>query len=310
MHSRGIVAGPSAYKPFLTEYKEKYSHSKTPAALLGGKGGGHRLSGINSKGQGSTLLEKRGRSHLMHDKACKAGAAAVLATRTGKKLAAPGVVVRGMSEYRRGKEVVLPPLDGSKKAQSPPHATGSTTDAASAPAAAARQLKASTPPKAVPQYQTSLILPGMIQPYNAAAVLGPIRPAAPAPTSNSNSNSNNNSNSNINSGNHNKNAAANASSAAYTAQPSEKGFRAGPPARVGYGENRPRYDIITGYPLYGEPYSGYKEGCRAVIETFQHMDAVANARSSGYNIITGNDAMRAQPSQWPQTRDVVAVKGI
>ncbi|KAJ3184962.1 hypothetical protein HDU87_002528 [Geranomyces variabilis] len=302
MHSRGIIAGPSMYKPYLTEYAQKYSHSKTPAAVLGGKGGSHRLGGINSKGQGSTLLEKRGRSHLMHDKACKAGAAAVLATRTGKKLAAPGVVVRGMSEYKRGKEVVLPPLSGSKKAQSPPHATGSSTDTATAPAAAARQSKASTPPKAVPQYQTSLILPGMIQPYNAAAVLGPIRPAAPAPTSSSNGNNNK--------GDNSKNAPANASSGAYTAQSSEKGFRPGPPAKVGYGENRPRYDIITGYPLYGEPYSGYKEGCRAVIETFQHMDAVANARSSGYNIITGNDAMRAQPSLWPQTRDIVAVKGI
>ncbi|KAJ3145576.1 hypothetical protein HDU86_000853, partial [Geranomyces michiganensis] len=114
MHSRAIVAGPSAYKPFLTEYKEKYSHSKTPAGVLGG--GKNRLSGIGNKGLGSsTLYEKRGRSHLMHDKACKAGAAAVQAARTGKKIAPPGAVVHGMSGYKRGKEVVLPPLDGSKK---------------------------------------------------------------------------------------------------------------------------------------------------------------------------------------------------
>ncbi|KAI9208562.1 uncharacterized protein BJ171DRAFT_595697 [Polychytrium aggregatum] len=51
---------------------------------------------------------------------------------------------------------------------------------------------------------------------------------------------------------------------------------------------RHRYNIITGHPT-GEPYSGYKEGRRAVIESFAHIDAVTNARTPGYNIVTGHD---------------------
>ncbi|KAJ3247657.1 hypothetical protein HK104_007785 [Borealophlyctis nickersoniae] len=52
-----------------------------------------------------------------------------------------------------------------------------------------------------------------------------------------------------------------------------------------------RYDIITGYPIYNEPTSGYKEGVRAVVETLRHVNAVTNARTPGYNIITGRDPM-------------------
>ncbi|KAJ3205961.1 hypothetical protein HDU82_004850 [Entophlyctis luteolus] len=37
-----------------------------------------------------------------------------------------------------------------------------------------------------------------------------------------------------------------------------------------------RYNIISGSEIFGEPYSGYKEGHRAVIQTFAHIDMTTN----------------------------------
>ena len=40
-----------------------------------------------------------------------------------------------------------------------------------------------------------------------------------------------------------------------------------------------RYNIISGAVIYGEPYSGYKEGRRAVIQSFAHIDSTTNVRN-------------------------------
>ncbi|KAJ3068011.1 hypothetical protein HDU98_008804, partial [Podochytrium sp. JEL0797] len=37
-----------------------------------------------------------------------------------------------------------------------------------------------------------------------------------------------------------------------------------------------RYNIISGQEILGEPYSGYKEGRRAVIQTFARIDLITN----------------------------------
>ncbi|KAL2918735.1 hypothetical protein HK105_201569 [Polyrhizophydium stewartii] len=58
-----------------------------------------------------------------------------------------------------------------------------------------------------------------------------------------------------------------------------------------------RYNIITGVAIDGEPSSGFKEGRRAFVRTFAHFDAVTNARTPGYNIITGHDAVGRMPQQ-------------
>ncbi|KAI9324359.1 hypothetical protein BDR26DRAFT_881590 [Obelidium mucronatum] len=50
-----------------------------------------------------------------------------------------------------------------------------------------------------------------------------------------------------------------------------------------------RYNIISGDEIMGEQYSGYKEGRRAVIQTFAHIDMTTNARTPGYNIISARD---------------------
>eukprot|EP00842_Homolaphlyctis_polyrhiza_P002263 jgi/Hompol1/3037/HPOL_006336-RA len=55
-----------------------------------------------------------------------------------------------------------------------------------------------------------------------------------------------------------------------------------------------RYNIITGVIIDGEPSSGFKEGRRAFVRTFAHFDAVTNARTPGYNIITGHDGRPIQ----------------
>ncbi|KAI9091804.1 hypothetical protein DFS34DRAFT_653264 [Phlyctochytrium arcticum] len=81
-------------------------------------------------------------------------------------------------------------------------------------------------------------------------------------------------------------------------------------APVGYGADKPRYDIITGFPIHGEPHSGYKEGQRAVIETLAHVNAVANARTPHYNIITGSDALAPIRAIYPQTREIVEIRKI
>ncbi|KAJ3011220.1 UNVERIFIED_CONTAM: hypothetical protein HDU68_001777 [Siphonaria sp. JEL0065] len=50
-----------------------------------------------------------------------------------------------------------------------------------------------------------------------------------------------------------------------------------------------RYNILSGDEIMGEQYSGYKEGRRAVIQTFAHIDMTTNARTPGYNIISARD---------------------
>ncbi|KAJ3015179.1 UNVERIFIED_CONTAM: hypothetical protein HDU68_012841 [Siphonaria sp. JEL0065] len=50
-----------------------------------------------------------------------------------------------------------------------------------------------------------------------------------------------------------------------------------------------RYNIISGIEIGGEPHSGFKEGRRAVIQTFARIDLITNARSAGYNIISARD---------------------
>lgn len=50
-----------------------------------------------------------------------------------------------------------------------------------------------------------------------------------------------------------------------------------------------------------EPTSGFKEGRRAVIQTISHIDTIINARSPGYNIITGHDALSGKDSEEIQT---------
>ncbi|KAJ3289542.1 hypothetical protein HDU79_003982 [Rhizoclosmatium sp. JEL0117] len=50
-----------------------------------------------------------------------------------------------------------------------------------------------------------------------------------------------------------------------------------------------RYNIISGHEIHGEAYSGYKEGRRAVIQTFSRIDLITNARTPGYNIISAKD---------------------
>ncbi|KAI9311452.1 hypothetical protein BDR26DRAFT_946087 [Obelidium mucronatum] len=50
-----------------------------------------------------------------------------------------------------------------------------------------------------------------------------------------------------------------------------------------------RYNIISGQEIGGEPYSGFKEGRRAVIQTFARIDLTTNARTPGYNIISNRD---------------------
>ncbi|KAI8844030.1 hypothetical protein BJ741DRAFT_589862 [Chytriomyces cf. hyalinus JEL632] len=62
--------------------------------------------------------------------------------------------------------------------------------------------------------------------------------------------------------------------------PVEKSTSAGP---------KQRYNIISGAEIQGEAYSGYKEGRRAVIQTFAHIDLTTNARTPGYNIISNRD---------------------
>ncbi|KAJ3004369.1 hypothetical protein HKX48_001262 [Thoreauomyces humboldtii] len=257
----------------MTEYKESYKEPSPLKSL-------HHRSSAHSP---STLNDKKGSTpHVMHDRACKAGAAAVLASRAGKK--------------RGDRKDVLPPIKKRSETLSPhslPGPPANTTVPAAPPAPPPLHLDAPSsapvPPRS-PHYQTSLILPGMMTIGPAHAVL-PAVPSAPAavtvPV---------------------KSYVTAATEVTATAP--AKAFRPGPPARVGYGENKPRYDIITGYPLYGSPYSGFKEGQRAVIETFQHMDAVANARSPHYNIITGSDALAPSPSRWPTTRDVVEVQRV
>ncbi|KAJ3327583.1 hypothetical protein HDU76_011501 [Blyttiomyces sp. JEL0837] len=58
--------------------------------------------------------------------------------------------------------------------------------------------------------------------------------------------------------------------------------------QTGHGHTA-RYNIISGVPIQGEPYSGYKEGRRAVIPSFAHIDSTTNARTPGYNIISNRD---------------------
>ncbi|KAJ3093040.1 hypothetical protein HK100_006785 [Physocladia obscura] len=55
-----------------------------------------------------------------------------------------------------------------------------------------------------------------------------------------------------------------------------------------------RYNIISGNEIMGEAYSGYKEGRRAVIQTFAHIDMTTNARTPGYNIISNHDYLADQ----------------
>ncbi|KAJ3076894.1 hypothetical protein HDU98_010989 [Podochytrium sp. JEL0797] len=50
-----------------------------------------------------------------------------------------------------------------------------------------------------------------------------------------------------------------------------------------------RYNILSGAEIFAEPYSGYREGKRAVIQTFAHLDMTTNARTPGYNIISNRD---------------------
>ncbi|KAJ3215350.1 hypothetical protein HDU67_000565 [Dinochytrium kinnereticum] len=55
-----------------------------------------------------------------------------------------------------------------------------------------------------------------------------------------------------------------------------------------------RYNIISGAEINGEPHSGYKEGRRAVIQSFAHIDSTTNARTPGYNIISNTDSRNAK----------------
>ncbi|KAI8613183.1 hypothetical protein BC830DRAFT_1170470 [Chytriomyces sp. MP71] len=62
-----------------------------------------------------------------------------------------------------------------------------------------------------------------------------------------------------------------------------------PVERMVVGVPKPRYNILSGEEIHGEAYSGYKEGRRAVIQTFAHIDMTTNARTPGYNIISNRD---------------------
>ncbi|KAI8826082.1 uncharacterized protein EV422DRAFT_515209 [Fimicolochytrium jonesii] len=239
-----IVVGHPIFKPFMTEYKESY---KDP---LSGK--------LQSRGKpgASSLLEKKAGTHLMHDKACKAGAAAVLSSRAQKdrKL---GVIVKGMSNYHNGKQVQLPKLPSRHLKN---NLTVTNGDLSGKPTVATEKT----------EVQKGPAQPQKVEGGNAGR-------------------------------------STNAEAAGIRAAP-EGTFRPGSPAAVGYGENKARYDIITGVQLYGDQYGGYRAGHRAVIETFQHQDDVANARSPYYNIITGQDPLAAQRSPWSQQRDVIQVR--
>ncbi|KAJ3102224.1 hypothetical protein HDU97_000721 [Phlyctochytrium planicorne] len=58
-----------------------------------------------------------------------------------------------------------------------------------------------------------------------------------------------------------------------------------------------RYNIISGAEINGEPHSGYKEGRRAVIQSFAHIDSTTNARTPGYNIISNTDYREVVPQK-------------
>ncbi|KAI8836342.1 hypothetical protein BC829DRAFT_447925 [Chytridium lagenaria] len=61
------------------------------------------------------------------------------------------------------------------------------------------------------------------------------------------------------------------------------------PGMVTQGTNQPIQSHFR-RQIKGEPYSGYKEGRRAVIQSFAHIDSTTNARTPGYNIISNTDS--------------------